>query len=63
MEKHRNSDGTYNGAAVFAELTGLSEAEIKWIMARTKELIATGLPKEERLAIIKGEAKGKPWLV
>lgn len=61
--KYRNPDGTYNGIAALAELSGLFEAEIRWTFIRLKELMTSqGLSREQALAIVKGEAADKPWL-
>lgn len=59
MERHRNPDGTYNGVAALAELTGLSEEEIRWSWERSKELRAAGLSKEQVARALKMEARDK----
>lgn len=42
---------------------GMSEAEMKWMFARMKHLIHVDKKsKGEVTAIVKEEAKGKPWL-
>ena len=59
MEKHRNPDGTYNGVTAMAELSGLSEEEIKWSWERAKELKAMGLSKEQMARALRMEARAK----
>lgn len=59
MEKHRNPDGTYNGVTAMAELSGLSEEEIKWAWERAKELKAMGLSKEQMARALRMEARAK----
>lgn len=59
--KWKNPDGTYNGAAMFAELTGLPQAEIEWMGRRLPELMAKH-PKQEAKRILAEEAKRQPWL-
>lgn len=59
MEKHRNPDGTYNGVAAMAELSGLSEEEIEWTWKRAKELKAMGLSKEQMARALRMEARDK----
>ena len=60
-EKHRNPDGTYNGVSFMAEISGLSEAEIKWTFDTTKKLLAEGRSKGETKRIIREWAHHKPW--
>lgn len=55
-DKHRNPDGTYNGISYMAELSGLSQEEIKWTAARCKELYAAGHTRDEVRTIVKREA-------
>lgn len=63
FEKWRNpGKDTYNGAAMFAELTGIPRAEIVWMAERMKELKAAGVPKEDWSGIVKAESAAKPWL-
>ena len=62
LDDHANGDGTYDGVSFFAEMTGLSQAEIKWIFDRTKELHAQGITGDACKLIIKAESKLKPWL-
>lgn len=57
--KFRNPDGSYNGVAYIAALSGLSEAEITWSWARAKELRDAGKSTEELKAILKSEAAAK----
>lgn len=58
-DKHRNPDGTYNGASYMAELSGLSEEEIRWSFARARELRASGLSKEQVARALRMEARDK----
>lgn len=55
-ENHRNPDGTYNGISFMAALSGLTQDEIRWTFERTKALLATGLPRDEVVKIVKREA-------
>lgn len=62
MNEFRNPNGTYNGVAMLAKLSGLPEKEIAWTAARIKQLMAVeGKPKSEALSILREEAKAKPW--
>ncbi len=63
FEKHRNTNGTYNGVSLFAELTGLPESEIAWMAARIKELHGKGFSVEDAKKIVRAEARRKPWEV
>lgn len=56
-----NGDGTYNGIAVLSKLSGLSYDEIEWMAKRTMELRGQ-YSKETVVAMIKDEARSKPWL-
>jgi hypothetical protein len=58
---HRNPDGTFNGVAIFAELTGLSPEEIKWTFDRMKQLRDGGVSAEEMVGIVAEEVKSRPW--
>lgn len=58
---HRNANGTYNGVAIFAEITGLPEAEILWTFNRLKSLMSDGASKDEAKRIVTEEARQKPW--
>lgn len=58
---HRNANGTYNGVTIFAEITGLPEAEILWMFNRLKELMASGVNKTDAKAIVADEGQRKPW--
>lgn len=61
-DRWRNPSGTYNGVKMFSDLTGLSEAEIKWTWERTKTLInKEGKSKKEARKIIKEESRSRPW--
>lgn len=51
----RNSDGTYNGVKMMAQLSGLSEEEIKWTWDRLKELKAQGVPTDQAKKIVHQE--------
>ena len=62
FEKWRNPSGTYNGAAMFAELTGITQEEILWSVERMKDLKKQGLPRAEWARIVRDETKLKPWL-
>ncbi|NID14394.1 hypothetical protein [Luteibacter yeojuensis] len=59
--KWKNENGTYNGAAMFAELTGIPQEEIVWSANRMKELKAQGVPRDQWSRIVGEEAKLKPW--
>lgn len=62
FEKHRNADGTYNGITAMAELSGLETSEIKWTFERLRTLMhKDGKTKEEAVAVVREEAKAKPW--
>lgn len=63
LEEFRNPDGkTYNGVAMLACLSGLSEAEVAWTAARVRRLmIDDGLSRGEALERVKAEAKSRPW--
>lgn len=58
-----NGDGTYNGAAMLAQLTGLPYEEVAWTAKRLQQLMRdAGLPKAQAIAQVKAEAASKPWL-
>lgn len=40
FEKHRNANGTYDGAGVMGEVTGLSRSEIAGILGEVKANLA-----------------------
>lgn len=62
FEQFKNPDGTYNGAAFFASITGLSQAELAWTAKRLAHLMKTeGKSRDEAKAIVAAEAKSKPW--
>jgi len=44
-----------------AEISGLSEAEIKWTFDTTKKLLSEGRSKDETKRIIREWARHKPW--
>lgn len=63
VDAHRNPDGTYNGVAIMAELSGLTQAEVAWTFGRLKQLMTIERrPREEAKAIVQSEARSKPWL-
>lgn len=63
FEKYKNANGTtYNGAAMLADLSGLSIEEIAWSFNRLKELRQEGKTKEESIKILSEEGKSKPWI-
>lgn len=64
IEQFKNADGsTYNGAAMLASLTGLSQVEIDWTAKRLQDLIRDEhCSKAQALAIVKAERASKPWL-
>lgn len=62
FDRFRNGDGTYNGVKLFAELTGLPEAEIAWMGRRAKELYAEGKTRDEVKRTLTEEGRTKPWL-
>lgn len=63
FDRYRNADGkTFNGIAMMADLTGLSQAEVRWTADRLKQLmLVEGKSKDEALAIVKAEAADRPW--
>jgi len=63
FDRYRNADGkTFNGVAMMADLTGLSQAEVRWTAERLRQLMhADGKSKAEALAIVKAEACHRPW--
>lgn len=63
LERYRNPDGkTFNGVALLAELSGLSQAEIAWTAARLKELMTVQrVDREVAKRMVKLEATLKPW--
>jgi hypothetical protein len=62
FEKFKNANGTYNGVAMLAELSGLPYAEVAWSADRLKQLMTVeGKSKEVAVAIVKEEGKSKPW--
>lgn len=63
FDAFKNADGTYNGVALFSEMTGLSQAEIRWTFDRLKHLLhVEKLSKADAVAQIRQEAAAKPWL-
>lgn len=62
LEQFRNEDGkTYNGVAAMSAFSGIPKAELAWIAKRIQALVKDGVPRGEISAVIKAEAKGKPW--
>ena len=62
MESYRNAAGTYDGEALMADLTGLSKEELKWTADRLRQLMTNeGRSKDEAVAIVREEAKSRPW--
>ena len=60
----KNPDGTYDGAAALAALSGLSKDEILWTWQRMKQLrLVEGKTSDEAKAIIAKEVKTTPWRV
>lgn len=61
--KYKNPDGkTYNGVALLADISGLSQAEIRWTADRLKHLMhVEKRSKDEAKEIVRREAAGKPW--
>lgn len=63
FDSYSNGDGTYNGVAMLADLSGLSREEILWTFNRIKQLRQVeGKSKEEALGIVKAESKNRPWM-
>lgn len=64
FERCRNPDGTYNGIKALSAMTGgkITEAEVAWMWERTKQTRQAGMTKEQSLAVLREEAKAKPWL-
>lgn len=61
FDKYANGDGTFNGASMLADLSGISDAEITWTFNRIKELLKAGKTATEAKAIVKEEAKTRPF--
>lgn len=61
FDQFRNAGGTYDGAAMFAVLTGLSKAEVMWTFERMKALQAGGMSDEAAKAVVLEESKDRPW--
>ncbi len=62
FDRFKNPDGTYNGTAAFASLTGIPPAELAWTAKRLMHLMKVdGKGKDEAKAIVATEAKGRPW--
>jgi hypothetical protein len=58
-----NKDGvTYNGTRLLSDLTGLSQDEIRWTATRLHHLLTVEhKSKDEAKAIVREEAKKRPW--
>lgn len=53
---------TFNGIKMLAELSGLSEAEVRWTADRLKQMMhVEGRSKDEAKRIVAEEAAGRPW--
>jgi len=61
MNAWRNPDGTYDGIAMLAQLSGLSRAEVAWTAKRLQELMRAGSTKDEAKATVKADARDRPW--
>lgn len=62
FEQFKNPDGkTYNGVAAMSAFSGIPQAELAWMAKRIQALVKAGTPRAEISALIKAEAKGKPW--
>jgi phage I-like protein len=58
----KNPNGTYNGVEMLAAVSGLSPKEVRWMADRLKHLLhVEKRSKDEAKAIVKAEAKSKPW--
>lgn len=58
----QNPDGTFNGSAVMAELTGLSEEGVRWAWQRMVQLVREeGMAKAEARALVAKEIQRRPW--
>jgi hypothetical protein len=59
----RNQDGTYNGIALLAAMSGLEQREVQWTADRIRQLmVVEKRPREEAVATVTEECKGKSWL-
>lgn len=56
-----NGDGTYNGVALLAALTGMPASEVAWTAERIKALTAQSLPRPYIHAVVTEERKSEPW--
>lgn len=61
FDRWRNPDGTYNAAAMLAELSGVPEPEVAWTGRRLGELMRAGKTREEAVAIVRAERARTPW--
>ena len=62
LEVFRNEDGkTFNGAAMLAWLSGVSEVEVLWTWRRLQVLIPQ-MGREGALSQLKKEREDRPWL-
>jgi hypothetical protein len=63
MDQWKNPNGTYNGAQMLADVSGLSIEEIQWTANRFKHLLHVEKRSTiEAKAIVKAESASKPWL-
>lgn len=64
FEQFKNPDGkTYNGIAAMSTVAGIPQEELAWMARRIKELTVAGIPRADISAMVKAEAKEKPWEV
>ncbi|KKW13099.1 MAG: hypothetical protein UY48_C0005G0055 [Candidatus Gottesmanbacteria bacterium GW2011_GWB1_49_7] len=61
MQVYINPDGTFNLLKLTADVSGLSEAEILWVIQRAEQLEGEGLSKERAKEIILKEREERPW--
>ena len=62
VEANRNPDGTVNGIAALAQLSGLDQREITWMVRRSMELRTAGWNAEQVKGVLRKEGAAKPWL-
>lgn len=61
-DDYRNQDGTYDGAALLAALSGVSREEIIWTFNRLKYLRQVeGKSAQEAKRIVDEERTAQPW--
>ena len=61
LQQFRNQNGTYDGVAFLASMTGLSYGEVEWTARRIRELILCGTSRSDAVALVKQEAKEGKW--